>query len=123
MATISLDLTIPAGTTYPTAAPIEKKAYIGPCKIEEIWLQFPSGCQYTAKVNVSVSTQNSSKQLILPRIQTGDSLGYIALDNAYTPFSVDVDVESPAILYADGWNDDGANQHEIKVVVILAERD
>lgn len=118
MPAISLDLTIPKDTNKATASPVEVKAYVGPCTIIGIILQFPAGCQYLAKVQVSASLPGNPKMPLLPSTQGSDALDYIALDDFVQFFPMKVKITSNAIIYADGWNEDDTNQHEIKVVVI-----
>lgn len=119
MISISLDLTIPANYNLASHVPVESKVNLPPCKIKGAILQFPAGCQYLAEVTLYASRQGQAKQQILPRPMGGDSLNYIALDDFVHEFPIDVDGIDPFTLYANGWNEDAANQHEIKVIVLI----
>ena len=118
MPSLSFDLNITANTPKATASPVEKKAYVGPCKIIGATVQFPAGCQYQAKIQLGVSVPGNAKMPILPASAGGDSLDYIALDDFVQFFKMSVDVNAPSIIYADGWNEDVSNAHEIKIVVL-----
>lgn len=116
--TISFDLTIPANTTK--AAPVEKKAAIGPCTIKSIAVQFPAGCQYLAQLKVTIAAHQNPRLPLLPSQSSGDdALDYIALDDTKgaQEFPVMAEVRHHTIIYVDAWNLDTANQHELKVII------
>ncbi len=120
MPSISLDLTITKNYPKATHAPVEVKAAVAPGKIKSITLQFPAGCQYQAKVQVNISTDENTHMPLLPTPSGGyDNLDYIALDDFVQEFPVNFKLEHYAVLYAWGWNEDTVNDHEVKVIVNL----
>lgn len=120
MASISLELVIPASTFKASAAPVQKTVPIGPCKIVGAYFQFPSGCQYLVKFQLAINAPGNPAELIVPSSAGGDALDYIAFDSASGLFlPIDYIVTSPVILYANGWNEDTANSHWIKVLITL----
>ena len=114
--TISLDVTAPASTTEANA--VESSVPVGPGTIKSIIAQFPAGCQYLAKLQVSIAGFGHSRMPLLPSQTLGASaLRYIALDNDVQEFPVGLKLYWTTMLYARLWNDDSDNQHDIKVII------
>jgi hypothetical protein len=119
MPSASLELVIPAARYRATTLPITAQVNIGGINIIGAYFQFPSGCQYAAEVQV-VATSGQINELVVPTVDNGDALDYIAFDSAsglYIP--IGYEMEGSGTLICNGWNEDPANQHWIKILFLL----
>ena len=122
MGSASLELVIPASTLKASSPPVQSKLYLSNVKILGVYFQFPSGCVYLAEVQLIISEGNNSSQSLVPSMSkgNGNALDYIAFDGATGLFlPINRSVKGNQLLVANGWNEDTANQHWIKILLTL----
>lgn len=80
--------------------------------LQTIWVHFPAGCNALVEVATGIRTERGVFRQLVPSWK-GE---FINLDNVTVPFQVDEPVEEGDVLWADIYNYDSTNPHNISVL-------